>query len=118
VWGITVLTSFGDGDLRETGVASSVEAQVLRLAGLADEVGLDGLVCSPWEAAAIRRRSSLALVTPGVSWGGVRGNDQRRLASPGEAWRNGADYLVVGRGVLQSPDPRRAVREILKEGIP
>jgi orotidine-5'-phosphate decarboxylase len=116
VWGVTVLTSFSETELRETGVASAPSDQVLRLARLAQASGLDGLVCSPLEAALLRRSGvTVPLVTPGISFGDRGGKDQKRTAGPREAWEAGADYIVVGRSILDAPDPARTVQDILNE---
>ncbi len=115
IWGVTVLTSFGPDDLAQVGVKSTPLAQVLRLARLAQSVGLDGLVCSPKEARALRRAGiRLPLITPGIQFGGHAGKDQKRTATPEEAWKAGANHLVVGRSILEAKNPAQAAREILK----
>ncbi|MBL8022802.1 MAG: orotidine-5'-phosphate decarboxylase [Elusimicrobia bacterium] len=115
VWGVTVLTSLGAEDLREVGVRATPLAQVLRLARLAQSVGLDGLVCSPREVATLRRAGiRLPLITPGIQFGGHVGGDQKRTATPQDAWGAGATHLVVGRSILEASDPARTAREILK----
>jgi orotidine-5'-phosphate decarboxylase len=117
VWGVTVLTSFGSEDLREVGLRVPPSVQVLRLARLAQRVGLDGLVCSPQEVAPLRRAGiRLPLITPGIQFGGLVGADQKRTASPEESWAAGANHLVVGRSILEAPDPAQAAREILELG--
>jgi orotidine-5'-phosphate decarboxylase len=91
---------------------------VARLAGLAAEAGLRGLVCSPLEAAALRTLfpTEMQLVTPGIRLPGEGGNDdQKRVLTPAAAARAGANYLVVGRPILQAPDPAAAARAILAE---
>lgn len=116
VWGVTVLTSFSPEDLKETGVSAAPSDQVVLLAKLAAKSGLDGLVCSPLEAAKLRRAGiTLTLITPGISFGDRGGKDQKRTAGPKEAWSAGADYIVVGRSILDAPDPAQAVQDILKE---
>jgi orotidine-5'-phosphate decarboxylase len=118
IWAVTVLTSFSDSDLRKVGVESRAEAQVVRLARLAQSCGVDGIVCSPHEAAALRRKGiKVTLVTPGIRFGEAGGasKDQKRTSGPGKAWAAGADYIVVGRSVLEAADPAKAVRDILKE---
>jgi orotidine-5'-phosphate decarboxylase len=116
VWGVTVLTSFSQDDLNEVGVTAAPKDQVLRLAKLAQAAGLDGLVCSPHEAAFLRGNGvTLTLVTPGISFGDRGGKDQKRTAGPREAWSAGADYIVVGRSILESPNPAQTVKDILKE---
>ncbi len=114
---VTVLTSLSRDDLQRVGVRSGVESQVVRLAKLAHEAGMDGVVASPHEVAPIRRECgrNFLIVTPGVrplqaDWG-----DQKRVMTPGEAIRNGADYLVVGRPILDAPDPVAAAREIVAD---
>ena len=105
--GVSVLTSHVPGDLRELGVDKSLEIQAQTLAGLAQRAGLDGVVCSPHEAAALRARfgSDFLLVTPGIRAAVVSGDDQQRSMTAPEARRQGADYLVIGRPITQAPDP-------------
>jgi len=113
---VTVLTSMGDADLKEVGVAGGVESQVARLVDLVAEAGLDGVVASPREAAAIRRRApDFFLVTPGIRSAAAAGDDQTRTAAPGDAIRAGSDLLVVGRPILQAPDRAAAARQVLAE---
>ncbi|HHJ13802.1 MAG TPA: orotidine-5'-phosphate decarboxylase [Gammaproteobacteria bacterium] len=114
---VTVLTSMSPQDLAETGVEAAPEQQVQRLAGLARTAGLDGVVCSPREAAALRRQAGedFLLVTPGVRPAGSDRGDQRRVMTPGEAVRAGADYLVVGRPVTRADDPLAALAAIHAE---
>ena len=115
---VTVLTSLTDQTLDETGVKESALDQVLRLAALTEASGLDGVVASPQETAAIRARSSagFAIVTPGIRGAGTKGSDdQARTMGPGEALRAGASYLVVGRPVVRAADPRAAAEQIVAE---
>ena len=118
--GVTVLTSSDEATLRETGVAGSVEEQVLRLAALGAEFGLRGVVASPLEIRALRTRlgSGLKIVTPGVRPAVTGGtpDDQRRVLTPDEAVRAGADFLVIGRPITAQPDPRQAAQDIV-DGI-
>ena len=117
--GVTVLTSMDEAALAQVGVQRPLLDQVLGLATLAQEAGLDGVVASPRETEAIRRACgpSFAIVTPGVrgaSAGGSR-NDQARTMSPAEAIRAGASYIVVGRPIIAAPDPRAAAESIAAE---
>lgn len=115
---VTVLTSANADVLREVGVASELEAQVKRLAELAAASGLDGVVASPHEIGAVRSvvtNREFLLVTPGVRPADATHDDQRRVMTPGEAVRAGADYIVVGRAILRATDPQRAAREIVEE---
>jgi orotidine-5'-phosphate decarboxylase len=111
---VTVLTSLTASDLEATGVAGEPAAQALRLARLAQAQGIDGVVCSPQEASALRRAcgEALLLVTPGIRLAAAEGDDQARTATPQSAVRAGADYLVVGRPVTRSADPRATLRAI------
>ena len=111
---VTVLTSLDDADLRAVGVGSGAARQVLRLARLAARSGMDGVVCSPREIATIRRALGrrFTIVTPGVRPPGAAVGDQKRVLAPGEAVAAGADYLVLGRPILQATDPAAAVRAI------
>ena len=115
--GVTVLTSMGPEDLAEVGVQADPAEQVERLARLAKDSGLDGVVCSPREAA--RLRTSLGddfmLVTPGVRPAGASTDDQTRVMTPADAMRDGSDYLVIGRPVTQASDPVRALEMINAE---
>ena len=114
---VTVLTSYADADLAEAGYGVSVEQLVAERAALARDIGVDGLVCSAEEAAALRRivGSDMCLVTPGIRpVGGARG-DQKRVTTPGEAIAAGADYLVVGRPIVQAGNPRAAANAIVEE---
>ncbi|HYO99871.1 MAG TPA: orotidine-5'-phosphate decarboxylase [Pyrinomonadaceae bacterium] len=115
---VTVLTSANAGVLAETGVAGDLEAQVKRLAELAASSGMDGVVASPHEIALVRSvvaREDFLVVTPGVRPAAASHDDQKRVMTPAEAVRAGADYIVVGRAILNAPDPVRAVREIVSE---
>ncbi|MEI7435732.1 MAG: orotidine-5'-phosphate decarboxylase [bacterium] len=114
---VTVLTSLDRNDLQELGVQREPSDQVLALADLALACGLDGLVCSAQEVAALRRRlgPDPILVTPGIRMAeGVVG-DQKRVATPAAAVRAGASYLVVGRPILEAADPASAARTVLAE---
>jgi orotidine-5'-phosphate decarboxylase len=117
VLAVTVLTSYDDADLFEAVYRFGVVETVRRRAEQALELGVDGLVASAAEAATVRQivGPEFVLVTPGIrpAWGAI--DDQKRVATPAEAIRNGADYLVVGRPVTQSPDPRAAAEEVVAE---
>jgi orotidine-5'-phosphate decarboxylase len=111
---VTVLTSLRAADLAATGVADAPEAQVLRLAKLAQANGLDGVVCASREAAPLRAACGprFLLVTPGIRPAGADTHDQARTATPAEAIAAGADYLVIGRPITQAPDPQAALLSI------
>lgn len=114
---VTVLTSFNDADLAAAGYAATVGELVARRAAQARDIGVDGLVCSPEEAANVRRivGDALTLVTPGIRPAGAGAGDQKRIAAPGAAIAAGADYLVVGRPILAAPDPKAAAEAIVAE---
>jgi orotidine-5'-phosphate decarboxylase len=115
VVGVTVLTSLSDAMLPDIGFPDSAATQVERLAGLAHASGLDGVVASPHEIALVRGRygPAFAIVTPGIrSATDVKG-DQRRTATAAEALEAGASYLVVGRPIIEAPDPRSAAECII-----
>jgi len=114
---VTVLTSYNDDDLREAGYLLSVADLVQARARQAQRLGADGLVCSPEEAAALRTTvgRQMDLVTPGIRPAGSAIGDQKRIMTPARAISAGADYLVVGRPVLQADDPRAAAEAIVKE---
>jgi orotidine-5'-phosphate decarboxylase len=115
VIGVSVLTSLDDNDLRDAGCASNARDQSLRLASLAQEAGLDGVVCSPHEAAAIRKACGpgFTLIVPGVRPEGLAHDDQKRVMTPREALCAGADILVIGRPITEARDPVQAARAIL-----
>ncbi len=117
VLAITVLTSLERDDLTAVGVASTVEDQVLRLATLAAEAGLDGVVCSALEIEALRRSlgPDLTLVTPGIRPASAAIGDQKRVMTPAEALAAGADYLVIGRPITGADDPAAAAGQIISE---
>ena len=113
---VTVLTSMDAGQLEATGVCSSPGDQVLRLAGVAYEAGIRGFVASSQEVARLRSSfGDATLVIPGIRPAGVKAGDQKRVATPGLAIADGADYLVVGRPITQAPDPAAAAQAILDE---
>ena len=115
--GVTVLTSLDDADLAALGVADKVTAQVLRLAELAWNAGLDGIVCAPHELPLLRRRfeADFALVVPGIRPAGTTAGDQKRTKSPAEAASAGADVLVIGRPITEASDPVATARAINAE---
>ena len=115
--GITVLTSLDDDDLVAVGQHGPVAEQVRRLAALARESGLDGVVCSPREIAALRRLCGpdFLLVVPGIRPEWTAADDQKRVLTPAEAVAEGADYLVVGRPITGAADPIAAARRIAAE---
>jgi orotidine-5'-phosphate decarboxylase len=112
---VTVLTSMTAATLAEGGIASPVLDHVARLARLAEAAGLDGVVASPQETAALRQQSrpGFAIVTPGIRGGGAPKDDQQRTMSAREALAAGASYIVVGRPVIGAADPRAAAEELL-----
>jgi orotidine-5'-phosphate decarboxylase len=116
---VTVLTSMDSNSLAETGVeAMAVEQQVKRLARLAADCNLDGVVASPHEIAPVREtvsRTPFLIVTPGVRPADASHDDQKRVMTPAGAMRAGADFIVVGRAILNAPDPARAALEIIEE---
>ena len=119
---VTVLTSIGTADMTEIGLGGSPQEAAARLARLAQECGLDGVVCSAEEAPRLRAATApgFLLVTPGIRLESDARGDQSRVVTPVEAVRRGADYLVIGRPVTQSRDPAAtlaAIRQSLKEGM-
>ena len=114
---VTVLTSYNDADLLEAGYRFGTVEMVRRRAEQAQALGVDGLVASASDAAGIRAAvgPKMVLVTPGIRPAGATADDQKRIATPAEAIRAGADYLVVGRPIVAAPDPRRAVEAIAAE---
>ena len=116
VLAVTVLTSLTSSDLERLGISGSPADQVLRLAGLAIESGVDGLVASPAEVARLRRNfgPDPLLVTPGIRPAGAALDDQARAATPREAVRAGSDLLVIGRPVTAAPDPLLSLNRIIE----
>jgi orotidine-5'-phosphate decarboxylase len=114
---ITVLTSFDQKDVQELDYEFSLAELVSRRARLAIETGVDGLVASPLEARTIRAQTGpdAILVTPGVRSRGAAAGDQKRVATPAEAVRDGANYVVIGRQVTRSADPAAALAAIHSE---
>ncbi len=114
---VTLLTSMGPADMIDVGLGGNPPEAVSRLARLAQECGLDGVVCSPQEAAALRRQcgKGFTLVTPGIRPSEAARDDQERIATPRQAVADGADYLVIGRPITRAPDPLAALRRIYDE---
>jgi orotidine-5'-phosphate decarboxylase len=114
---VTVLTSFDQATLREIGMSDPIESRAVALACLAKRAGMDGAVCSAHEARAIRRACGpkFIILIPGVRPSKGAANDQSRIATPAEAVRAGANYLVVGRPITAAPNPRSAVSAIVDE---
>jgi orotidine-5'-phosphate decarboxylase len=115
--GITVLTHLAPPDLREVGQGDDPGQQVVRLAQLCKQAGLDGVVCSPQEIKAVRDAvgPGFWIVTPGIRPAGTEANDQTRIATPTRALRAGASFLVIGRPITAAPDPRAAAQAIVRE---
>ncbi len=132
---VTILTSMDENNLKKIGINDNMEKQVLRLARLAKDAGMDGVVASPSEVKLIRRElgADFLIVTPGVrpEWAASNDpsagsgsilslpkDDQKRIATPKEAVLNGATYIVVGRPITEARDPLEAARKIQKEIYP
>jgi len=115
--GVTVLTSMNQEELNALGVPGSLEDQVIRLASLAKDSGLDGVVCSALEAARIKQvcGQDFVTVTPGIRPAGSSADDQTRIMTPAQAVQSGADYLVIGRPITAASDPMEAAKHILAE---
>jgi len=114
---VTVLTSMDENSLKKIGINDNMEKQVLRLAELAKDASLDGVVASPSEVKLIRRElgEEFIIVTPGVRPEWAATNDQKRIATPKEAVLNGATYIVVGRPIVEASDPLAAAKRVLEE---
>ena len=114
--GVTMLTSFDDQEINEIGFKDTVQDSINKLAGLANDCGLDGLVCSPLEAKNLKSNfPKLQLIVPGIRRSSDEANDQKRTLSANEAVINGADILVIGRPITESVDPAKAAEELLNE---
>jgi orotidine-5'-phosphate decarboxylase len=115
--GVTVLTSMSDQELAELGYAENARERVLRLAALAADSGLHGVVCSALEAPDLRaaQGEDFCLVTPGIRLAGDDAGDQRRVLTPADALANGADYLVIGRSITAADEPLSALQRVQAE---
>jgi len=115
--GVTVLTSLKEGELKEIGISASCAEQVLRLASLAREAGLDGIVCSPQEIEIIKKElgKDFLVVTPGIRPAWAAAHDQKRIMTPAEAFKKGADYIVIGRPITEAASPHEAFLKIVEE---
>lgn len=114
---VTILTSMAQLDLVELGIAATPAEQVLRLAKLTRDSGLDGVVCSAQEASMLRREcgNAFCLVTPGIRPAETSPDDQSRIMTPRAALENGSSYLVIGRPITKAADPLRALQQITNE---
>src|SRR5256714_4897779 len=115
--GVTVLTSATEETLLQIGISSKVHEQVVRLARLGVEAGIDGVVASPHEIKILRREfgHKIKIVVPGIRPNWSVAGDQKRVMTPREALQAGADYLVIGRPITSHPQPSQAVKTLLKE---
>jgi len=115
--GVTILTSMSADDLLEVGLSDQPANEVARLAGLAKDSGLDGLVCSAQEATAMQTRfgPDFILVTPGIRPAGSEIGDQRRTMTPADAINTGSSYLVIGRPISRAANPANALKNIVSE---
>ncbi len=116
--GVTILTSLSAEEIAEVGYSGSTEENVLRLAALANDSGLNGIVCSPLEAKPVRSviaDTSFNLVTPGVRPSFAATDDQKRIMTPADALAAGASYLVIGRPITAAEDPLKNLNLILQE---
>jgi orotidine-5'-phosphate decarboxylase len=115
--GVTVLTSADEQTLRQIGIPDKIDDQVLRLAKLGVQKGVDGIVASPHEITTLRREfgDKTKIVVPGIRPGGSESSDQKRVMTPREAIHAGGDYLVIGRPIIADSKPRDATRRILED---
>jgi orotidine-5'-phosphate decarboxylase len=115
--GVTVLTSMDDSDLAAAGYAGKVDELVIRRAIDARDAGMDGIVCSPVEVGKVRAAvgPEITLITPGIRPAGAAAGDQKRVTTPADAIRAGADHLVVARPIIHAPDPKAAAEAIQAE---
>jgi orotidine-5'-phosphate decarboxylase len=117
---VTVLTSMEQSDLVEQGINLTPQQQVLRLAGLVDKSGLDGVVCSAQEAVELKQQfgKEFCLVTPGIRPSFATADDQKRVMTPADALKAGVDYMVIGRPITKAADPLSALQQIYREIYP
>jgi orotidine-5'-phosphate decarboxylase len=111
---VTVLTSMGREDLRDIGLDIEPFEQVMRLAKLTQDAGLDGVVCSAQEAKMLRQAlgADFSLVTPGIRPAGSNADDQKRIVTPQQAMQDGSTHLVIGRPITQAANPNQALKDI------
>ncbi|HET7061553.1 MAG TPA: orotidine-5'-phosphate decarboxylase [Nitrosospira sp.] len=114
---VTLLTSMGSSDLRDIGISGEPQDVVQRLALLARDCGLDGVVSSALEATELRKviGNDFCLVTPGIRPAGTSPDEQKRITTPGQAIKNGANYLVIGRPITQASDPVLVLQQLNDE---
>lgn len=114
---VTILTSLKSDNLKEIGMNSDIVRQVLLLAQLAKDSGMDGIVCSPQELELIKKEipQDLLVVTPGIRPTWASANDQKRIMTPSQALNKGADYIVIGRPIIEAPNPLASFQRILQE---
>ena len=117
ILGVTVLTSMDQSSIGEVGIEKKVEDEVVTLARLGKEAGLDGVVASPNETGLIRNNlgKDFIIVMPGIRPAGAEKGDQKRVMAPKDAIRAGADYIVIGRPIIETKDPLGAAKRIIKE---
>lgn len=115
--GVTVLTSLKSEQLQAIGMDADMKRQVLRLAGLSFEVGFDGVVCSPQEIELVKEEygRDFLVVAPGIRPAWASAHDQKRILTPSQAIRKGADYIVIGRPIIKDNNPRKAFQKICEE---
>lgn len=115
--GVTILTSLKESQLAEIGMEANTEAQVLRLARLARDSGMDGVVCSPWEIELIKKDcgQDFMVVSPGIRPAWAAAQDQKRIMTPSQAIEKGANFIVIGRPVTQASSPSEAFARIVDE---
>ncbi|ADY72761.1 orotidine 5'-phosphate decarboxylase [Desulfurobacterium thermolithotrophum DSM 11699] len=114
---VTILTSMGNEDLKQIGINTDVETEVLKLAELAKKAGLDGIVCSAMEVKKIKENlgEDFLTVTPGIRPAWASKDDQKRIVTPADAVKLGTDYMVIGRPITRAEDPKEAAEKILEE---
>lgn len=117
ILGVTILTSMDEKELLDIGIRKGIKEQVLYLARLAKQAGLDGVVCAPKEAQSIRWAcgEDFVIVTPGIRPAWAQPADQKRTQTPKEAVACGANYIVVGRPIIEASDPLEAIRKVIQE---
>jgi orotidine-5'-phosphate decarboxylase len=114
LWGITVLTSLDENNLKEIGIFRKIDEQVFTLTKIAKDVGLNGVVCSPREIEIVKKIGGLQIIVPGIRLT-EETDDQKRTLSPKKAKEKGANYIVVGRPIIQAKDPLSIVETMLNE---
>ena len=112
--GVTILTSLNNKALKEIGYNKDVKKLVIQQVKLANKAKLDAIVCSPLEVSIVKKVFKKEIITPGIRFN-LKNDDQKRILTPKQAYKNGSDWLVIGRPITEAPDPAKAAEALLNE---